>query len=238
MTGEPGQVRQPRGDARPRKTGQYAARRLLQSRQKVREAELPYGDIGELLQGLRRDQDISARAMEFCMLTVCRLGEACDAAWDEFDFEARIWTIPAARSRSGKAHRVPLSDGAIAALEKVRGRDPTKVFPGLVRRAGHHRAFRRVLERLGWRAGVARDGRAAFQAWAKRTQRAPETVGLCLGHDVVLQHEAALHPYAERFERCRLLMQEWSLWCDGVRPRPRRRRAARLNGRGSSGAAA
>lgn len=169
MAEEMGQARLSRSDTGRRMTGQYAARRVLQARPKLREIELPYRDIGGLMQGLRRDQDISARALEFVMLTVCRLGEACDAAWSEFDLDARIWTLPAEKSRSGKAHRVPLSDSAIAALEKVRGCDATKVFPGLTRRGSHHLAFRRVLERLGWPVGVARDGRAAFQAWAKAT---------------------------------------------------------------------
>lgn len=211
-------VRAARSDARPRRAGRKSARGLLRNRPQLREAELPYRRIGALVRGLRQEQDMSAHALEFILLTACRLAEACDAAWCEFDLAARVWTIPAERSRGGRAHRVPLSDAAIAALEKVRGRHPTRVYPGLARRAGNHLAFRRVLERLGWPANAARDGRAAFRAWAERAGLASETVALCLGHRVILGPDAIPCPDAQRFERCRALLEEWSQWCGIVRP--------------------
>jgi integrase len=48
------------------------------------------------------------------MLTGLRLSEVSEASWDEFNFEERIWTVPAARMKKtgseAKPHMVPLTD--------------------------------------------------------------------------------------------------------------------------------
>jgi integrase len=64
------------------------------------------------------------------LLTLQRRDEVFSAARDEFDLEARAWTIPAPRAKNGVAHVVPLSDGAIAELEQLlaRGREG-RLFP-------------------------------------------------------------------------------------------------------------
>jgi len=66
---------------------------------------------------------MSARALEFLILTAARSGEVLGATWLEFDLEAALWTVPATRMKAGKAHRVPLSKPAleiVAALRNVR----------------------------------------------------------------------------------------------------------------------
>ena len=57
---------------------------------------------------------MSARALEFLILTAARSGEVLEATWDEFDLDAGLWTVPAARMKAGKEHRVPLSKPALA----------------------------------------------------------------------------------------------------------------------------
>ena len=52
------------------------------------------------------------------MLTFTRTTELIHATWDEFDFEERIWEIPAERMKMGNAHIVPLSKQAIAILKE------------------------------------------------------------------------------------------------------------------------
>ena len=46
-------------------------------------------------------------AVEFVVLTGCRLGEARNATWAEIDGDT--WTIPGERTETGKPHRIPLS---------------------------------------------------------------------------------------------------------------------------------
>jgi len=51
------------------------------------------------------------------ILTGARKREVLDAKWEDFDFTRRIWRIPI--SKSGKARRVPLSDGALTILSTM-----------------------------------------------------------------------------------------------------------------------
>lgn len=59
-------------------------------------------------------------ALKFVLLTGVRKGEFIEATWDEVDFDAARWTIPAARMKAGKAHVVPLSEQAIDILATFR----------------------------------------------------------------------------------------------------------------------
>ena len=51
--------------------------------------------------------------------------------WDEVDLRNRVWTIPGSRMKSGREHRVPLSDRAVAILGALdHPPDNPHVFPG------------------------------------------------------------------------------------------------------------
>ena len=69
---------------------------------------LPYADLPQFMAELRANDSISARALEFTILTACRTGEVINASWSEIDLRAKAWTIPAERMKAGKEHRVPL----------------------------------------------------------------------------------------------------------------------------------
>ena len=63
-----------------------------------------------------------------------RPGEMRNAEWKEVDFEARVWTIPAAKMKSRKAHRVPLSSQSemlLQSLHEITGNDSRYVFPSI-----------------------------------------------------------------------------------------------------------
>ena len=53
-------------------------------------------------------------------MAAARTDEVMGATWGEIDLANRVWTIPAARMKSTRDHRVPLTDSAMAtALERV-----------------------------------------------------------------------------------------------------------------------
>lgn len=56
-------------------------------------------------------------ALRFVLLTGVRKGEFIGATWDEIDWDAETWTIPAARMKAGKVHVVYLSRQAMDILE-------------------------------------------------------------------------------------------------------------------------
>jgi integrase len=59
-------------------------------------------------------------ALGLCILTGCRIGEALGATWAQFDADTGIWTKPASTTKQKAEHRVPLSDAALALLERIR----------------------------------------------------------------------------------------------------------------------
>ena len=61
----------------------------------------------------------SKLAFQFLVLTGGRTAEIRGALWDEIDLEGRVWSIPKGRMKGGKEHRVALSTGAIAVMEKA-----------------------------------------------------------------------------------------------------------------------
>lgn len=68
-------------------------------------------------------------ALKLVLVTAQRPGEVAGMRWAEIDGE--VWTIPAERSKNGRAHRVPLSTLALELLAQLRplAKDRPCVFP-------------------------------------------------------------------------------------------------------------
>jgi integrase len=82
---------------------------------------MDYRDLPALMARLRETSSMTARALEFLILTACRSGEVRYATWDEVDFDAGLWTIPGGRMKAGRAHQVPLSPSTLDLLKAMRG---------------------------------------------------------------------------------------------------------------------
>src|SRR5215831_20107395 len=80
---------------------------------------LPYAEIPAFMTELRKRDSLSAKALEFTILTAARTGETIGAEWSEIDWQAKTWTVPAVRMKAGFPHKVPLSDRALAILQKA-----------------------------------------------------------------------------------------------------------------------
>ena len=80
---------------------------------------MPHRDVPALMTALRQRDEIAAHALAFAILTAARRSEVISARWDEIDLDAKIWTVPGSRMKSGREHRVPLSDAAIDLLRKM-----------------------------------------------------------------------------------------------------------------------
>jgi integrase len=98
------------------------------------------------------DEDAYGKIVRLLILTGCRRQEVGSMQWDELNQEEGVWTIPAERSKNGKAHALPLPDMAWSILATVpRWRDGAFVFS---RKAGFQTWWfdKRVLDQ---RAGIA-----------------------------------------------------------------------------------
>lgn len=67
-------------------------------------------------------------AIRLLMLTAVRPAELRFAEWTEFDFTAKVWTIPAERMKMRKVHTVPLTAQVLALLEEVRTLNGTQTL--------------------------------------------------------------------------------------------------------------
>ena len=153
---------------------------------------------------------------EFLVLTAARSAEARLATWDEMDMDALVWTIPAARTKAGREHRVPLCSRAVEILDEARrlGLNPTGVaLAGLVFPSRRGKAIRDallsgVLQQLGIGA-VPHGFRSSFRDWAaERTDHPREVIEAALAHVVRNQTEAA-YARSDLFERRRRLVDDW-----------------------------
>ncbi len=115
--------------------------KLLPAKTKVRKVKhhdaMPYGELAGFMAELDENDSISARALEFTILTAARTSETIGARWPEVDLETKIWTVPGKRTKSGREHRVPLSARALdvlRALPKERGN--RHIFIGATKRCG------------------------------------------------------------------------------------------------------
>lgn len=72
--------------------------------------------------------------LTFQALTAVRPTEAREARWEEIDEKRLLWTIPRMRTKMGRTHVVPLSEPALAVLERARNYSDGSgyVFPGQI----------------------------------------------------------------------------------------------------------
>jgi integrase len=85
---------------------------------------LPYKEAPAFMRQLRKLTSTSA-------LCAGRSGEVRLARWHEFDLDAKKWTVPAGRMKANKDHEVPLSDRAVAILQRSKpGKPHELVFKG------------------------------------------------------------------------------------------------------------
>lgn len=194
---------------------------LLPRTSKVRKvkhhAALPYDVIGDFMVTLRAKEGTAARALEFAILTAARTSEVILAKWDEFDLGKRLWTVPATRMKTGKEHRVPLSDAAVAIIEAMaRAGKGDYVFPGAKpKRPMSNMAFLMLLRRMKMpKELVTGHGfRSTFRDWAaERTAYPAEVAEMALAHAVGDKVEAA-YRRGDLFEKRVRLMQDWATFC-------------------------
>ena len=162
---------------------------------------------------------------EFLVLTAARSAEARLATWEEIDRDAFVWTVPAARTKAGREHRVPLCSRAVEILEEARrlvvqstSAPPTDlVFPSQRGKAIRDATLSGLIRRLGIGA-VPHGFRSSFRDWAsERTDHSREVIEAALAHVVRNPTEAA-YARSDLFERRRRLMNEWLCYLSGRHP--------------------
>jgi integrase len=186
---------------------------LAKQRHRVKHyAAMPWADVPGFLPKL--GENVMERALRFLILTAARSGEVRGARWSEIDDEERLWIIPDDRMKSGREHRVPLSDEALAVLEQVRGLGPDLVFPS--QRLGRPLSddtLSKGLRHMG-REGITIHGfRSSFRDWAEERGGMPREIAeLSLAHEVGNATERA-YRRSDLLDKRRDLMNRWARFC-------------------------
>jgi integrase len=187
---------------------------------------LPWPRIGAFMAALHMREGVSARAVEFTILTACRSGEVRGARWAEFDMAGKVWTIPAERMKATRQHEVPLSDAALALLESM-PKDGEIVFAGTKGQPLSDMSLTAVIRRMNgddkpvWAdangEGITVHGfRSSFRMWAAETTNYPREVAEhALAHQLPDAVERA-YQRGSQFAKRAALMAEWAAYCATV----------------------
>lgn len=168
-------------------------------------AALPYSELPVFMAELRERDSLSARALEFCILTAARTSEVIGATKDEIDLKAKTRTVPAGRMKAGREHKVPLCNRAIEILQSLDQRTKN-LFPL------SNMGMAELLK--GMRSGVTVHGmRSAFRDWAAETTNyRNHVVEMALAHTIGDKVEAA-YRRGDLFMKRTKLMTAWADFC-------------------------
>lgn len=175
---------------------------------------LPYTEVSACLQAVQASGAglVTKAALEVLVLTASRSGEVRGAVWDEIDLAAKVWTIPAARMKAKRPHRVALSARAVDVLESAKGFSGGAglVFPGTVKgKPLSDATLIKLVRELGFAVDI-HGFRTSFRTWAQeRTNFPREVAEAALAHaagDTVEQAYAR----SDLFEKRAKMMEAWA----------------------------
>jgi integrase len=182
-------------------------------------------EVGALLRAIEgfQGQPSTHYALRLAPHVFVRPGELRHAEWMEFDLNAAIWIIPAARTKMRKVHQVPLSWQAVAILReanKVSGAGKL-AFPGLrgATRPLSENTFNAALRRLGYASDqmTAHGFRAMASTLLNQSGKwRPDVVERALAHGERDKIRAAYNR-AEYWEERMTMAQWWSDYLDALR---------------------
>jgi len=173
---------------------------------------MAYAELPTFMGQLRAREAMAEMALEFVILTAARTSEVLGATWGEVDLDKAIWTIPPARMKAGKEHRIPLSPRAIEILKAVKPMGKDWLFPTDKGGKLSGMAMSMLLRRMKLDCTV-HGFRSAFRDWsAECTGYTHEVCEMALAHSIGNKAEAA-YPRGDLFEKRRRLMSEWATYC-------------------------
>jgi integrase len=192
---------------------------VLPSKRAVRKVEhfaaLDWREAPAFMAKLRQRTGMGAAALRFAIMTAARSSEVRGARWNEIDLENATWTIPAARMKAAREHRVPLSPPALAILrEQEKLQDGSRlVFLG--QRHGtpmSDMTLSAVLKRMDRGEITVHGFRSCFRDWcAEATDHPAYVAEMALAHSAGSAVEKA-YRRGDLFDKRRQLMDEWAAY--------------------------
>jgi integrase len=176
----------------------------------VHRRSIPWREAPQLMAALREQDSVQACCLAMLLLTATRSAEVRGMRWDEVDREQALWVIGGERTKSGRTHRVPLPNLALAILDRLDAvRSGDLVFPGHVRgRPLADNTLTRLLNRLGFKC-VPHGLRSTFRDWCSDTGKPDAAAELALAHAPASKVVAA-YARSDLLDARRGLMSAWA----------------------------
>jgi integrase len=166
-------------------------------------------------------RQLTRLAIKLMALTFVRTSELIGARWEEFDFGARRWSVPATRMKMKSPHIVPLSLQAVEVLELLRTISGAEelVFPGEQnsRKPMSNMTILKALERMGYKGRMTGHGFRGLASTILHEQSySHDHIELQLAHAPRNQVSAAYN-HALYLEPRAKIMQDWADFLDRTR---------------------
>jgi len=181
---------------------------------------VPYEQIGGFISNLRKNDSISAKAVEFLILTAVRSGSVRQAEWSEIDFNKKLWVIPPEHTKARQEHRAPLQPQAIKLLKSLPIMAGSNViFTSPTGKSLSDMALSQLMRGMRERGeltveAVPHGFRSTFRDWAaEQTSYSDEIRKAASGHTI---GDAVKEAYqrTDLLEKRRNLMNEWGNFID------------------------
>lgn len=195
---------------------------------------LPYKQLPEFMNELRKHNGTSALCLEFAILTATRSGTARGARWEHIDEENKTFSPSADIMKNRKAGFViPLSDEAMHVLEKAKPfrNESGLIFSGsknnvlsdmsllqMIRGMNADRVKNNLpqwIDFVSKRPVVPHGFRASFSTWSGESvspSYPDELAELALAHSVGSKTESA-YRRTDKFNQRRSQMDDWGRYC-------------------------
>lgn len=178
-------------------------------------AAMPWDEMPGFITTLREGKSLSAVALETVILTACRVSEIVGGCWSEIDLvgterDGPVWTIPAARMKAHKEHRIPLCPRLVSLLKSL-PRVGEYVFPGMKKDSHlNPESLRKFLQKEMKKPDATVHGfRSSFRDWASETTNFPHDVAeAVLAHTIKNKTERA-YKRGDLFPKRRRMLNVW-----------------------------
>ena len=181
---------------------------------------VPYQMIGNFMSKLRANESISAKAVEFLILTAVRSGSVRQAEWSEIDYNKKLWVIPAEHTKAKQEHRVPLQPQAIKLLKSLHKMAGSNiVFPSPTGKELSDMALSQLMRGMRGRGELTVDAvphgfRSTFRDWAAEQTAYPDEIRKAASGHTVGDAVKEAYQRTDLLEKRRKLMLEWANFLD------------------------
>ena len=181
-------------------------------------------EFGEFVRDLRdttRADPLTKLCARFGLLTWTRPKELRQAKWEQIDFDAAEWRIPAIEMKTGKhlqAHTVPLSPQAMALLPQLRDLSghTDRLFPGNNGGVISENTINNLFRRIGYADKQSHHGlRASARSLLSERGWQMEALERQLDHKEANQAVAA-YARSQHLDERRRFMADWGLLVEAL----------------------